>query len=252
MFRIEIADGDHGHQIGAIPVIVERAKLFRSRRHDTRFGADRKTLGVSRSLERDRKPLLKHAVAGALAAAPLLAHDAALVHDFVGVERLAVRPVLENRERLIDDARGVGRNRKDVDRLVEARVRVEVGAEAHADRLEVLDEVVLGEVRRAVERRVLEEVGESELVGGLENRSGVDDEAQLGALLRARVLPDVVSNAVRQRADADFRIDRQLGAERIGRMRAADCCAITGAARASSATKGRALSRMANGYWGRR
>ena len=94
-----------------------------------------------------------------------------------------MRPVLEDRERLVDDARRVGRDRQDVDGLVEARVGVEVRAEPHADRLQVLDEIVLGEVRRAVERHVLDEVREPELVVGLEHRAGVHDEPQLGALL---------------------------------------------------------------------
>jgi hypothetical protein len=76
-------------------------------------------------------------------------------------------------------------NRQHVDRLVEARVRVEVRAELHAHALEIVDQVVLGEVLGAVERHVLDEVREAELGRVLEHRAGVHHEPQLGALGRA-------------------------------------------------------------------
>ena len=168
--------------------------------------------------------------------------------DLRRIEYLAVCPVLENRESLVDDARRVGRDRQDVDGLVEARVRVEVRAEPHADRLEILDQVVLREMLRAVERRVLDEVREAELRRRLEHRAGVDDEAQLGALLRSAVLTDVVPDAVRQRAD------RTLGStgsrvERSGRGLADGCCAIAGAANEQRRNE-RALMVIVGEFWG--
>ena len=69
-----------------------------------------------------------------------------------------MRPVREDRERLIDDPRRVGWNREDVDGLVEIRGGVEVRAESYAYGLQVLDEIVVIEMRRAVERHVLDEV----------------------------------------------------------------------------------------------
>ena len=182
---------------------------------------------------------------------PLLAHDAALVRDLGRVEQLAVRPVLENRERLVDDARRVGRNRQDVDRLVEARVGVQVGAEPHTDRLQVLHEIVLVEMRRAVERHVLDEVREAELVLVLEHRAGVHDEPQLGALFRLVIDADVVADAVRQRADLDLGIDRQRrGCRRRGREagRGFGLLCANGA-KAASETSAAVARRRMGGCW---
>ena len=85
-----------------------------------------------------------------------------------------------------------------VDGLVERRVRVDVGAELHADLLDVVDDVLLREPLRAVERHVLDEVREPALVVVLEHRAGVDREPQRRALLGLVVLHHVVGEPVRR------------------------------------------------------
>ena len=94
----------------------------------------------------------------------------------------------------------VGRHLEHVDGLVEAGVGVDVGAEAHAERLDERHELLLGKVLGAVEGHVLDEVREPALVVVFENRAGVDDEPELGALLRLLVGADVVVQAVRRAA----------------------------------------------------
>ena len=95
-------------------------------------------------------------------------------------------------------------------------MRVDVRAEPHAERLHERDDVLLGEVQRAVEGHVLDEVREAALVVVFEHRAGVDHEPQLGARLRLPVRADVVAQTVRQRADRDQRIDRDGLIERGG------------------------------------
>ena len=80
-------------------------------------------------------------------------------------------------------------------------------AEAHAGRLQERDDVLLREVARAVEGHVLDEVRQPSLIVVFENRSGVDDQPELGAALRLLIPADVVAQAVRQRADGDPRVD---------------------------------------------
>ena len=77
-----------------------------------------------------------------------------------------------------------------------------------------VDQVLLGEVLAAVERHVLDEVGEAELVGVLDDRPDVDDQPELGALVGRAFCADVVAQAVRQVADRDARIDRDRRRER--------------------------------------
>ncbi len=76
-----------------------------------------------------------------------------------------------------------------------------------------------GKVARALELHVLDEVRQALLVLVFEHRTGLDDEPQLGPAGRLAVRPHVVAQAVRQRADSDFRVDRHLLRERIGRDR---------------------------------
>jgi hypothetical protein len=63
-------------------------------------------------------------------------------------------------------------------------------------------------VRAAVERHVLDEVGEAELIRLLEKRSRLDGEPQRGALRRPAVPANEVGEAVRQLAGPNRRIER--------------------------------------------
>jgi hypothetical protein len=96
--------------------------------------------------------------------------------------------------------------------FVEAGIRVEVGAKPDPDGLQIGDDVVLGEPARAVEQHVFDEVRQAFLIVVLEHRSRVDHEPQLESLLRARVLPDVVAESVRQcpRAHGGIQRDQVL------------------------------------------
>ena len=205
---VEVADGDHRHQVGPVPVAVELLQALGREGADAVGRPDRQAIGVARSLEQHRHLLLQHAGVGAEAEAPLFQDDAALLVDLVGLERDAGGPVLEHEERAIDDAGVVGRDLQLEDGLVEAGVGVDVRAEPHPGRLQERDDVLLREVARAVERHVLDEVGEAALIVVLEHGAGVDDEPQLGPPGRLGVAPDVVAQPVRQRADGDPRIDR--------------------------------------------
>jgi hypothetical protein len=138
-----------------------------------------------------------------------------------------VRPVLEDEERTVEHARLVGRHRQHEHRLVERRVRVDVGAEAHAERLKERDRLLLREVACAVERHVLDDVREPLLVVLFEDGSGPDDEPQLRALLGFRVGADVIPQPVGERRPDDRGIDgyrlaqRERFRARIGNRRAA-------------------------------
>ena len=119
-----------------------------------------------------------------------------------------MREVLEDEQRAIDHGRVVGRDLQLVDRFVEAGVGVHVRAEPHAERLHEGADGIAGKVPRAVEGHVLDEVRHAALVFVLEHGAGLDGEPQLGARLRLPVLPDVVAEAVRERADRDQRVNR--------------------------------------------
>jgi hypothetical protein len=127
-----------------------------------------------------------------------------------------VRPVLEDVERLAHDRRRIGGDLEHVDGLVERRVGVQVRPEAHAGALEEVHEVGLREAARAVEGHVLDEVRDAELRLVFEDRPGVDDEAELGALLGERVAPDQIAKAVRQAPAAHGAVERKRSVGGLG------------------------------------
>jgi hypothetical protein len=198
--RIEITDGDHGHQVGAIPVLVVADERLDWRLLDDLRLTDRDAVRVARALEHHLRVLVEQPHAGAAAEPPLLEHYAALLRDLVRVERDVGRPVAQDVEALVHVVGLVARNLELIDGLVPRRVRVEIGAEPHADALEIAHELVLLEPLRAVERHVLVEVSEPALIVVLLHRAGVDSEPEQCAFLGLLVLQDVIGQAVRQHA----------------------------------------------------
>ena len=212
---VEIPDGDDGHEIGAVPGPVVALQGVVGEALDDLLLAVGEALGVAGALEEDGELLVPDARLGALAQAPLLDDDAPLLVDGLGLEGQVVGPVLHDQERVPEDGLGIRRDLEHVDRLVEAGEGVEVGTEAHADRLHEFDELLLREVGRAVECQVLDDVGQPALVLVLEDGPGVDDKAQLGPVLRLAVLADPVPEPVGELADRDPGIDRDLLVEGV-------------------------------------
>ena len=80
-----------------------------------------------------------------------------------------------------------------------------------ACRFQVPNELLLGEVPGSIERHVLDEVRQTPLVVVFEDRPRVDDQPQLGSILRPLVGSDVVAQPVVQSADDHSRIEGQRG-----------------------------------------
>ena len=203
--RVDVADGDHGLPLRAIPRVVVGAQPGRRRRSQDVGLADGQPVGVPRVVEDDRDLLVADPRAGAEPAAPLLDDDAAFLVDFGRVEVQAAGEVGERRQPACHDVALVGRQVEHVDGLVEARVGVHVRAEPGAEALEVADELAGLEVGAAVERHVLDEVREPLLVVGFLERPRLHGQPQRYALFRAPVAPDEVLEPVRQRPRPDRR-----------------------------------------------
>src|SRR5262249_24965328 len=79
--------------------------------------------------------------------------------------------------------------------------------EARARRLEIRDQLTRLEMRAPVEGHVLDEVSQTLLVVGFEERTSFDRQAQRDALLRPRILPNEIFQPVRQCAGANGGIE---------------------------------------------
>ena len=190
LLRIDIADHDDGHAIGAVPCVVERAQPRGGRVAEDVGLADRQPLGVPRSIEEHGELLVADTRPGAQAAAPLLDDHAPFLVDFGGVERQPAGEIGHRRQPFRHDFGLVARQLEHVDGLVEAGVGVDVRSEPGADRLERRDQLAGLEVRAAIERHVLDEVRETLLVVGLVNRPRLDGQPQRDPFGRLCVLAD--------------------------------------------------------------
>lgn len=161
---VEVADGDDGHEVGAVPLLVEAADGFGGCGVDDLGFSDRQAIGVGGVVEEDRDLFVEDTLLGATAEAPFLFDDAAFFVDFGGVESDGGGPVLKDEESFFKDGGVVEGDFEHVDRFIEAGIGIEVGAEAHTDAFEEVDELVFLEVAGTVESHVFEEVGEALLI----------------------------------------------------------------------------------------
>ena len=173
---IEVADGDDGHEIGSVPALVEGVELGDGRVLDDVDQANGTALGIAGVAEQSQVDAIAPAGVEALAEAPLLQHHASLQLDLLRIETDGVGPVAEDLEGRLEDLRITGGDLEEVDGRVVRGIRVQVGPEAAADRLEVFDDLVLGEALGAVEGHVLDEVGEAALLLLLQDGTGLDHE----------------------------------------------------------------------------
>ena len=235
--RVDVADHDDRHAFRPIPGVVVGAQPRHRRGADDLGLADRQPLGVARLRVEDRNLLVADSRSRAEAAAPLFDHHAALLLDLGRIQREPAGKVGERGQSVRDDRRLVARQVEHVDRLVEARVGVDVRSETGANRLERRHQRARLEMRAAVERHVLDEVREPLLVVGLLDRAGLDHQPQRHPFLGPPVLPDEVLQPVRQRRLVGRAIEGDLIPRIEARRRGAgDCVETTAGANASAAS----------------
>ena len=212
--NVEITDRDHAHQVRAIPVAVEATKGLVVELPQHLDVTDRQSFRVARTLEQHGQLLVAHARTGTETQPPFLDHNAALFVDLLAIESDVVCPVLQNLKGCVDDFLAIGRDDEEIVGVVKAGRSVHVGTEPHPERLEDRHEFLLGKMLGAVERHVLHEVRQAELVLVLLHRTHAHNEPQLGAFGGIRVLADPEAQAVIELADADARVHRHVRIQR--------------------------------------
>ena len=161
---IEVAHCDDRHQVGPVPALVVVPETLHRGRFDHLGQAYRVAVGVARGAEQLREQVVPEARGEPLAQPPLLQDDVAFQLHLVRVEADRVGPVAEDLERGLENLGIVGRNLQEVQGVVEPCPGIQVRAEGAADRLEVVNDLLLCEALGAVERHVLYEVRQPALV----------------------------------------------------------------------------------------
>ena len=166
---VEVADRNDPHQVRPVPIGVKLLQPVRLRILNDLHLADREPLRVARSFQDDGELFVADAGGRAQSETPFFSDDATLLLDLHRIERHVLRPVLENQKRPVENVGFVQRHLQLIDRLIEARVGVQVRTEPHTDRFHETDKLLLRKMRGPVERHVLDEVSKSALVFVFEN-----------------------------------------------------------------------------------
>ena len=90
--------------------------------------------------------------------------------------------------------------------FLETGGRIDVAAELGSYALQIVEYALAGEALGAVEAHVLEEVGETVLVGGLIDAAGLGGQIELGPVFGKGVLADVIGESVFELAHFHGRI----------------------------------------------
>src|SRR5690606_2455549 len=107
---LDVTDDDDGHQVRAVPVPIEAGHLIAGAVLDALRQADRLALQVAGDAEQHAVRVRPDPGPDAEPGAPLGEDDAALRLDLFGVERDALRPVVQDPEGGLERALGVRRN----------------------------------------------------------------------------------------------------------------------------------------------
>ena len=222
---VDVAYNNDSLPVGMIPGSVEVVEALGSEGFEALLAADEGAGGVFGVAEIVGETLLEGAPLRGVALALLAYDDGTLEVDFLSGVGDIMRIFAE------DEDAGVGHGGafhrhvvEHVLRLFETCRGIDVAAEFCAYALEVIKDALSGEALGAVEAHVLEEVGETVLVGSLVNAAGVGGEIEFRPVLRKFVVADIIGEAVLKLADADCGVVRKglhhgipLGAEAQGR-----------------------------------
>ena len=155
----------------------------------------------------------------AVAGAAFALDHAAFAIDRGGVELHLARHFAHQEQGGVDPRLVGGGEVELVGGAVEAGRGIGVGAEGEPLPLEDPDHLALGDVGGAVERHMLDEVGEAALIVGLGDRAEREVEADRGGALGRGVAADGVAHAVGEAAVADRGVGDDVGdgeAPRVG------------------------------------
>ena len=208
--RIEVPDYDQGHVAGRVSAAPERLEVLRVRGVERFGGADRKACGELRLRVKELPGIVEVAVRERVAHALFRQHHPALPVDRALVEAQFARSLAHQHQRRIEQVGVVARQVELIQREVETGRRVGIGPERQPLALEQLDHLAFGHVGRAVKRHVLDEMGVALLGIGFRNRPGIHVEPHLCLRLRGGVWANDVAHPVRELAELERRIDRQV------------------------------------------
>ena len=204
--HIDVTDHDNSLQIRTIPIFVEVLDDLVVKGLQNVKLTDGHTVGIAGTLHQDRPILFAHTVVGTEAEAVFLDDDTAFLVNLLVVVKETGGPASQDLEAEVDVGGIVERHGDHIDRLVEAGVGVQVGAEHHALAAQLVNHGVARETLNTVEGHVFGEVRQALLIVVLLVGAGIHGQTELHAVLRVGVPTDVVGHAIVEFANGHIRI----------------------------------------------
>ena len=205
--HIHVTHDHDGLHIRMVPGRVEVAEAFRLEGLQTFLLADQGAALHLRSLEIVGEGTLHRAPGGVAALAALLDDDTTLLVDFLGLVEDEMGVVAQDHQAGVHDGFALdGDIVQHVLGFLETGGGVDVPAEFRADGAEIVQDALVGEVRRSIEAHVLKEVREAVLVWGFLDGADVGGKIEFRPPRRKLVVADVIGKSVFQVSYADRRI----------------------------------------------
>ena len=210
--HVHVAHHDDGLHVGMIPGRVEVPEALGLEGLQALLPADEGAVLHLGSLEIDGEGGFHRPPLGVAALTALFDDDAALLVDLLGLVLDEMRIVAQDHQAGVHD-RGTldGNVVEHVLRLLEPGGGVDVPAELGADGAEIVQNALVGEMLRAVEAHVLEEVREAVLVGGFLDGADVGGEVEFRPALGQFVVTDVIRESIVKMAHAHGGVVRKRG-----------------------------------------
>ena len=175
---VDVTRHHDDHPLRPVPGTIERQKLVARGGLDHVLEADRLPFGVARAREQERQHRLGRSLAGAVTRTLLAQDHAAFGVDLGGRQGQSAGDLAQDTKALVEQPLVIAGQIELVDGVGEAGAGVGVRAEGEAGALQELDQLARRQVLRALERHVLEEMGEPALLLGLHQRARLDHQAE--------------------------------------------------------------------------
>ena len=197
--------------MGAVPPLVKADELSARDIAHHRHVTDGNAVGISAPRQQDGQRVLVQAQHLVGMHAPFLLNHASLLVNGAVVKVEFAGQVLEHQQDGVEQGGPLGGDVGYLEpRVVKSRRCVDVAAVGNAVVLQDVHHVDAGEIARALEGDVLDEVCQSALVVFLDQRTGVLHEPELGAAFGLLVVADVVGHAVVELPNPEVGINWQL------------------------------------------
>ena len=193
LVHINIADYDNRLIVRTIPFVVISTECIILKIIDNRCITNDIAFAVLGVRIKFCANDVAHTTSGIVTSAPFFANHTTLCINLFRQKEQAASPIVHHQQRRVNDSLADGRHvRQTINGLVNRRVCVDISAEIHTDRLEIIDDTFARKMLRTIESHVLQEVRQTILVILFQHSTYGLCDVEIAALFWLLVVTDVI------------------------------------------------------------